>query len=77
MLKMISMNLMKEYSKEEFEKILKEYDDSYYNDDISKISEDQYIEIKNKYVELYGEYNYVPGKANEDAKKYKHTTNVN
>lgn len=67
---------MKEYSKEEFEKILKEYDDSYYNDDISKISEDQYIEIKNKYIELYGEYNYVPGKANEDAKKYKHTTNV-
>lgn len=58
------------------EALLKYHDDKYYNQDNPEITDEQYDALKNAYVELYGEYNYVPGEASEKLKKYNHTTNV-
>lgn len=62
--------------KDALEALLKYHDDKYYNQDNPEISDAQYDALKNSYVELYGEYNYVPGEASANLKKYEHTTNV-
>lgn len=62
--------------KQELEGLLKYHDDLYYNQDTPELSDAEYDILKNQYVELYGEYNYVPGEANKNSKKFKHTTNV-
>lgn len=62
--------------KKELKDILNHHDDLYYNQDSPEISDFEYDALKNQYVELYGEYNYVPGEANINSKKYNHTTNV-
>lgn len=62
--------------KDALEALLKYHDDRYYNQDSPEISDAQYDALKNSYVELYGEYNYVPGEASDKLKKYEHTTNV-
>lgn len=63
-------------SKEELEKLLKYYDNEYYNNDNSLITDAEYDLLKNQYVNKYGEYDYVPGEANKDSKRYKHTSNI-
>lgn len=63
-------------SQEELKQLLQTYDDAYYNNDKSLISDYEYDALKNEYVEKYGEYEYVPGEASKDSKKYTHTTNV-
>lgn len=63
-------------NKEELEKLLKFHDDLYYNQDEPEISDYEYDGLKAIYVAQYGEYNYVPGEASKNSKKYKHTTNV-
>lgn len=64
--------------KEELKKLLDTYDDLYYNQDISEISDEEYNIIKEKYLFLTGEdeYNYVPGEASKNSKKYTHTSNI-
>ena len=62
--------------KEDLKTLLNYYDDLYYNQDISEISDYEYDELKNKYIEEYGEYNYVPGQASNKFKKVEHTTLV-
>lgn len=62
--------------KDALEALLKYHDDKYYNQDDPEISDAQYDALKNSYVELYGEYNYVPGEASTNLKTYNHTTNV-
>lgn len=62
--------------KKDLESLLKHHDDLYYNQDSPELSDAEYDLLKNQYTELYGEYNYVPGNASSDSKKYKHTTNV-
>lgn len=57
-------------NKKELESLLKYHDDLYYNQDSPEISDAEYDLLKNYYVEHYGEYNYVPGKAM--FKKFKH-----
>jgi DNA ligase (NAD+) len=63
-------------NQEELKTLLQTYDDAYYNNDTSLISDYEYDALKNEYVEKYGEYDYVPGDAAKDSKKYNHTTNV-
>lgn len=63
-------------NKKELETILNYHDDLYYNQDSPEISDFEYDSLKNQYIDLYGEYDYVPGKANKNSKKYTHTTNV-
>lgn len=62
--------------KEQLEQLLKHHDDLYYNHDAPEISDAEYDALKNQYVELYGEYDYVPGEASEDSVKFTHTTHV-
>lgn len=62
--------------KDALEALLKYHDDKYYNQDNPEISDEQYDALKKSYVDLYGEYNYVPGEATANLKKYEHTTNV-
>ena len=61
---------------EELKALLAYYDNLYYNQDISEISDFEYNKLKDEYVEKYGEYEYVPGEASKDSKKYTHRTNV-
>ena len=61
---------------EELKALLAYYDNLYYNQDISEISDFEYSKLKDEYVEKYGEYEYVPGEASKDSKKYTHRTNV-
>lgn len=63
-------------NKEEFKSLLEHYDSLYYNQDTSEISDTEYDALRNSYIKEYGEYNYVPGEASKDSKKYNHTTNV-
>lgn len=56
--------------------LLKYHDDLYYNQDAPILSDAEYDELKKQYVELYGEYNYVPGEASKDSIKYNHPTNI-
>ena len=51
--------------------LLKYHDDLYYNQDKPIISDYEYDALKNQYVELYGEYDYVPGEA--QFSKFEHT----
>lgn len=60
----------------EMKKFLNYHDNLYYNNDKPEISDEEYDAVKRKYIEKYGEYNYVPGNAKEDSIKYEHTTNV-
>ena len=50
-------------NQEELKALLQTYDDAYYNNDKSLISDYEYDALKNEYVEKYGEYEYVPGEA--------------
>lgn len=61
-------------TKKELEKLLKYHDDLYYNKDNPELTDEEYDALKNIYVEKYGEYNYVPGKAM--FKKFKHVTPI-
>lgn len=67
---------MRLINKEELKALLAYYDDLYYNQDISEISDFEYSALKDSYIEVYGEYDYVPGEASKDSKKYTHTTNI-
>lgn len=62
--------------KEALGALLKYHDDLYYNQDKPEISDYEYDALKNSYVELYGEYDYVPGEASGDSKKYVHSTPI-
>ena len=61
---------------EELRKLLNYYDDLYYNHDISEISDDDYNELKDRYIAEYGEYKYVPGKASNKFEKFNHLVPV-
>lgn len=56
--------------RKELEELLKYHDNLYYNQDSPEITDAEYDILKNYYVEHYGEYNYVPGKAM--FKKFRH-----
>lgn len=56
--------------------LLKYHDDLYYNQDKPELSDAEYDALKNQYVELYGEYDYVPGQAAEDSIKFEHPVKV-
>jgi len=56
--------------KNKLKKQLNHHDDLYYNKDNPEISDAEYDALKNTYIKLYGEYNYVPGEA--QFKKYTH-----
>ena len=60
--------------KNELKKLLNYHDNLYYNQDDPEITDTEYDALKNLYVSLYGEYDYVPGKALFN--KVKHTTNI-
>lgn len=60
-------------NKQEFELLLKYHDDLYYNKDNPELSDIEYDRLKNEYIKLYGEYNYVPGEASSSFKKVKHS----
>lgn len=60
----------------EFKALLSLYDDAYYNNDDSLISDCEYDNLKEEYIKLYGEYNYVPGNASNKFEKYEHSTYV-
>lgn len=62
--------------KEELAALLKYHDDLYYNQDNPQLSDIEYDALKNQYVELYGEYNYVPGEASADSIKFEHPVKV-
>lgn len=59
-------------NKQELELFLKHHDDLYYNQDAPELSDAEYDAFKSEYVEKYGEYNYVPGEAKKDSKKFEH-----
>lgn len=61
-------------NKDELKKLLNYHDNLYYNQDDPEITDAEYDALKNQYVALYGEYDYVPGKALFN--KVKHTTNI-
>lgn len=56
--------------------LLRYHDDLYYNQDKPELSDVEYDELKKQYVELYGEYDYVPGEASADSIKFKHPVRV-
>jgi DNA ligase (NAD+) len=58
--------------------LLDYYDDMYYNQNSSSISDAEYDALKKKYLEQTGkeEYDYVPGEAQNDFEKFEHWTNV-
>lgn len=60
--------------KNELERQLNYHDDLYYNKDSPEISDAEYDALKNTYIELHGEYNYVPGEA--QFKKYTHQFSI-
>lgn len=62
--------------KEALVALLKYHDDLYYNQDNPQLSDIEYDALKNQYVELYGEYNYVPGEASADSIKFEHPVRV-
>lgn len=62
--------------KEALAALLRHHDDLYYNQDAPILSDAEYDEIKRQYVELYGEYDYVPGEASADSIKFEHPVPV-
>lgn len=62
--------------KEALAGLLKYHDDLYYNQDAPVLSDAEYDELKKQYVELYGEYDYVPGEASADSIKFEHPVPV-
>lgn len=62
--------------KEALAALLKYHDDLYYNQDAPVLSDAEYDELKRQYVELYGEYDYVPGEASADSIKFEHPVPV-
>lgn len=62
--------------KEALAGLLKYHDDLYYNQDAPVLSDAEYDELKKQYVELYGEYDYVPGEASVDSIKFEHPVPV-
>lgn len=62
--------------KEALAALLKYHDDLYYNQDAPVLSDAEYDELKRQYVELYGEYDYVPGEASADSVKFEHPVRV-
>lgn len=58
-------------SKEEFQKLLKGYEQAYYSGE-SLVSDEEYDALKDKYIELYGEYNFVPNEGDTGFKRVKH-----
>lgn len=62
--------------KEALAGLLKYHDDLYYNQDAPVLSDAEYDELKRQYVELYGEYDYVPGEASADSIKFEHPVPV-
>ena len=63
-------------TKIELEQLLNYHDNLYYNKDAPEITDAEYDALKNEYVEKYGEYNYVPGKASDDKKKFEHVEGI-
>lgn len=59
---------------EELKNLLKFYDDNYYNDDNSLITDQEYDALKIEYLALTGqqEYSYVPGETKEQLGRYSH-----
>ena len=62
--------------KHALEGLLKYHDDLYYNQDEPELSDAEYDVLKKSYVDLYGEYEYVPGEASKDSIKYNHPVPV-
>lgn len=63
--------MIKNLSKEEFQKLLKGYEEAYYGG-TSTISDEEYDALKDKYIELYGEYDFVPNEGDTGFKRVKH-----
>lgn len=63
-------------TQQELKDLLAYHDDLYYNQDAPEISDAEYDKLKNEYVKLYGEYNYVPGQASKNSVKYTHTSPI-
>lgn len=57
--------------KEALRGILKAYEEAYYSGE-SVVSDEEYDGLKDLYVEMYGEYDFVPGEGNTDFEKVKH-----
>lgn len=57
--------------KEALRGILKAYEETYYSGE-SVVSDEEYDGLKDLYVEMYGEYDFVPGEGNTDFEKVKH-----
>ena len=59
----------------ELKDLLAYYDDLYYNQDISEISDAEYDALKKRYIAMIGgEYDFVPGEAQFN--KFEHVTPV-
>lgn len=63
-------------TQQELKELLNYHDDLYYNQDSPEISDAEYDILKRQYVEQYGEYNYVPGKASKNSIKFEHTSPI-
>lgn len=57
--------------KEALRGILKAYEEAYYSGE-SVVSDEEYDGLKDLYVEMYGEYDFVPGEGNTEFEKVKH-----
>lgn len=51
--------------------ILKTYEEAYYSGE-SVVSDEEYDGLKDLYIEMYGEYDFVPGEGNTEFEKVKH-----
>ena len=51
--------------------LLNKYEEAYYSGE-SLVSDEEYDALKEKYISLYGEYNFVPSEGNTGFKKVEH-----